>query len=79
MSEPIGQTTTTLLIRLVLAAYPEIKWDGIERTRSASAIGLVFFGGDKLASSQKLIPAPTGSCWVSPSLLNFPRSSARAV
>ena len=45
MSEPIGQTTTTLLIRLVLAAYPEIKWDGIERTRSASAIGLVFFGG----------------------------------
>lgn len=44
MSEPIGQTTTSL-IRLVLAAYPEMKWDGIERTRSASAIGLVFFLG----------------------------------
>ena len=41
MSEPIGQTTTTSLIRLVLAAYPEMKWDGIERTRSASAIGSV--------------------------------------
>jgi len=45
VSEPIGQTTTTSLIRLVLAAYPEMKWDGIERTRSASAIGSVFFGG----------------------------------
>lgn len=29
------------------------------------------FGGDLLL--HKLIPAPTGSCWVSPSLLNFPR------
>ena len=28
------------------------------------------FGGDLLL--HKLIPAPTGSCWVSPSLLNFP-------
>lgn len=45
MSEPIGQTTTTSLIRLVFAAYPEMKWDGIERTRSASAIGSVFLGG----------------------------------
>ena len=46
------------------ASSVEIKWDGIERTQSASAIGLVFLGGggDKLASSQKLIPAPTGSC-----------------
>ena len=47
------------------ASSVEIKWDGIERTQSASAIGLVFFlggGGEKLASSQKLIPAPTGSC-----------------
>lgn len=47
MSEPIGQTTTTSLIRFVFSAYP----DGIERTRSASAIGSVFFwggaGGDK--------------------------------
>jgi hypothetical protein len=52
VSEPIGQTTTTSLIRLVLAAYPEMKWDGIERTRSASAIGSVFLGGDKLVKKQ---------------------------
>lgn len=43
MSEPIGQTTTTALIRLILAAYPGIDWDGIERTRSA--IGSVCFLG----------------------------------
>ena len=47
MSEPIGQTTTTLLIRLVLAAYPGMGWDGIERTRSA--IGDVF-GVRRIAS-----------------------------
>lgn len=47
MSEPIGQTTTTSLIRLVLAAYPGMKWDGIERTRSA-----IGFGGDMKVSSQ---------------------------
>lgn len=69
MSEPIGQTTTTSLIRLVLAAYPERKWDEIERTRSASAIDRFFGGGGDLLL-HKLIPAPTGSCWVSPSLLN---------
>lgn len=34
-----GQTTTTSLIRLVLAAYPGMEWDGIEKTRSASTIG----------------------------------------
>ena len=45
MSEPIDQTTTTSLIRSVLAAYPGMEWDGIERTRSASAIGSVFLGG----------------------------------
>ena len=45
MSEPIGQTTTTSLIRLVLAAYPGMKWDGIERTRSASAIDRIGFLG----------------------------------
>ena len=56
MSEPIGQTTTSSLIRLVLAAYPEMKWDGIERTRSASAIGSVFFGGDKLVKKQAYPP-----------------------
>lgn len=54
VSEPIGQTTTTALILLVLSislAYPGMDWDGIERTRSA--IGLVFWGwGKKLASSQ---------------------------
>ena len=27
LSEPIGQTTMTTLIRLVLASYPERKWD----------------------------------------------------
>lgn len=53
MSEPIGQTTTTSLIRFILAAYPGMEWGGIERTRSASAIGSVFFwGGDKRTSSQ---------------------------
>ncbi|CDY17588.1 BnaC01g27120D [Brassica napus] len=46
--------------------------------RGDSGRGDWFFAGDKLASSQ-ITPAPTGSCWVSPSLLNFPRSSARAV
>ena len=41
VSEPIGQTMTTELIRLVLAAYP--KENGIiERMGSAGAIGLVF-------------------------------------
>ena len=45
VSEPIGQTTTTSLIRLVLAAYPGMKWDGIERTRSASAIDRIGFLG----------------------------------
>nr|CAN83576.1 hypothetical protein VITISV_021757 [Vitis vinifera] len=44
----------------------------IERTRSASAIGSVFLGGIRWLL-HKLIPAPTGSCEVSPSLLNFPR------
>jgi len=44
VSEPIGQTTTTSLIILVLAAYPGMEWDGIERTRSASATGSVFLG-----------------------------------
>ena len=58
MSEPIGQTTTTLLIRLVLAAYPGMGWDGIERTRSASAIGSVFFWGGRSLLLHKLIPAP---------------------
>lgn len=77
MSEPIDQTTTTSLIRSVLAAYPGIEWDGIERTRSASAIGSVF-GGERLVKKQAY-PLPTGSCWVSSSLLNFPPSSARAV
>lgn len=75
MSEPIGQTTTTSLIRLVLAAYPGMEWDGIERTGSASAIGS---GREKLVKKEAY-PSPTGSCWLSPSLLNFPRSSARAV
>lgn len=45
MSEPIGQTTTTSLIKLVLAAYPVMEWDGIERRRSASATGSFFLGG----------------------------------
>lgn len=55
-----------------------MKWDGIERTRSASAIGSVFLGGIRWLL-HKLIPAPTGSCEVSPSLLNFSRSSAGAI
>lgn len=46
MSEPIGQTTTTSLIRLVLAACPGMEWDGIEKT--GSAIGSVFLGGRSL-------------------------------
>ena len=58
MSEPIGQTTTTA--HIILAAYPGMDWDGIERTRSnkqgMSALSLkrirflagsVFFGGGK--------------------------------
>lgn len=46
MSEPIGQTTTTSLIRLVLAVCPGMEWDGIEKT--GSAIGSVFWGGISL-------------------------------
>lgn len=46
VSEPIGQTTTTSLIRLVLAACPGMEWDGIEKT--GSAIGSVFLGGRSL-------------------------------
>ena len=68
MSEPIGQTTTTLLIRLVLAAYPEIKWDGIERTRSASAIGLVFFGGGISLLLHKSLSPPRPAAAGSPHL-----------
>jgi len=29
VSKLIGHATTTLLIKLVLATYPEMKWDGI--------------------------------------------------
>ena len=46
VSEPIGAylllSTTTALMRLVLAAYLRMDWDGIERTRSA--IGSAFGG-----------------------------------
>ena len=83
MSEPIGQTTTTALILLVLSlslAYTGMDWDGIERTRSA--IGSVFGGGGRSLLLHKLIPAPfpvpTGSSWVSPSLLSFQSSGLTA-
>ncbi|CAI9277561.1 unnamed protein product [Lactuca saligna] len=46
VSEPIGQTMTTSLIRLVLAACPGMEWDGIEKTGSAT--GSVFLGGRSL-------------------------------
>lgn len=63
MSEPIGQTTTTSLIRLVLAASPGMEWDGIERTRSTSTYRVDFFGGrEKLVTKQASPRAPTGSC-----------------
>lgn len=74
MSEPIGQTTTTSIIILVLAACPGMEWDGIERTGSASAIGSVW--RDKLPSSQAY-PRPDWQLLAL--LLNLPRSSARAV
>ena len=46
VSEPIGQTTTTSLIRLVLAAYPEIKWDNRKNGKRGSyRIGFFFGGG----------------------------------
>lgn len=74
MSEPIGQTTTTSLIRLVLAAYPGMGWNG----KNAKRYRVGFFGGDKLVKKQAY-PRPDRQLQVSPSLLNFPRSSARAV
>ena len=61
MSEPIGQTTTTSLIRLVLAAYPGMEWDGIERTRSASAIGSVFLGGKACEEASLSPPRPAAA------------------
>lgn len=74
MSEPIGQTTTTALIRLRLAAYPGMDWDGIERTRSA--IGSVCFlgWGNKLASSQAY-PRPV-SCPSRPAAAGSPHLSS---
>ena len=47
-----------LLLRFLLLAYPVMEWDGIERTRSASAIGSVFFWGGRSLLLHKLIPAP---------------------
>lgn len=51
MSEPIGQTTTTALFLIVLAAYPGMEWDGIERTRS-----WIGFGGWGASSQAYLRP-----------------------
>lgn len=61
MSEQIGQTTTTSLIRLVLAAYPGMEWDGIERTRSASAIGSVL--GGEACEEESLYPPRPAAAW----------------
>src|SRR4051812_1971836 len=77
VSEPIGAylllSTTTALMRLVLAAYPGMDWDGIERTRSA--IGSVFGGwGNKLASSQAY-PRPV-SCLSRPAAAGSPHLSS---
>ena len=79
MSEPIGQTTTTELIILVLAAYPERKWDNRKNGKRGSYRIGFFLGGEGARQGPPTDLAPTGSCWVSPSLLNFPRSSGRAV
>nr|AAR86717.1 zinc finger protein [Populus euphratica] len=55
-----GQTTTTSFIRLVLPAYPGMKWN--RRNAKRYRIGFFFWGGDKLASSQAPPrPAAAGS------------------
>ena len=85
MSEPIGQTTTTA--HIILAAYPGMDWDGnakqqarderfVAKAHTFSCWVGLFFGAISLLL-HKLIPAPflsvpTGSSWVSPSLLSFP-------
>lgn len=73
VSEPIGQTTTTALMRLVLAVYPGMDWDEIERTRSA--IGAVFGGwGNKLVKKQAY-PRPV-SCPSRPAAAGSPHLSS---
>ncbi|KAL0902938.1 hypothetical protein M5K25_028369 [Dendrobium thyrsiflorum] len=72
---PVGEVALS-----IPSAYPGMDWDGIERTRSA--IGSVFGGGGRSLLLHKLIPdpfpVPTGSSWVSPSLLSFQSSGLTA-